>query len=249
MMKAVALSVLLAGGVLAGCATAPDGGDGYSSRDPYEDLNRHFFAMNRRMDRTFLRPIAETYVELVPERLRAGLHTLLTTANLPVVFANDMLQARPSAAGETVERLVVNVALGLGVYDTASAFGIAEHDNDFGRTLGVWGWNGEPYLMLPLIGPSNPRDVIGFAGDIVLDPAIYLQYKYFVWSLIGRQGLGLVDMRARNLSTVDAIERSSLDYYATTRSLYRQYRQNQVEQAPDVDADDEAVAEGGVNLP
>lgn len=265
---AAVLLIFLTGGSLAGCVSTPqseipavpdtvanadDLADTLNSSDPFEDMNRHFFAMNRRMDRHILRPLAENYVDLVPARLRDGLHRLLTNADLPVVFANDVLQARPGAAGETLGRLVVNVVLGLGVYDTAGELGIPEHDNDFGRTLGVWGWDGEPYLMLPFIGPSNPRDVIGFAGDIALDPAIYLRYKYFVWSLVGRQGVGLLDMRAHNLGTVDAIERTSLDYYATTRSLYRQYRQNQVEQDPELEpipAQEQVdVPEGGVNLP
>lgn len=241
-MKVVQLFVLVcAAGFLCGCVT-PQG-----RVDPYESVNRRLFVMNRRMDRNILRPVAAAYVETVPGWMRSGLHNLLNTANLPVVFANDVLQARPAAAGETLGRLSVNVVLGLGVYDVARRMDLSGHDNDFGRTLGVWGWSGEPYLMLPLVGPSNPRDAVGFVGDIALDPAIYLQYKYYLWSLVGRKALGLIDLRASMLTTADDLERSSLDYYAATRSLARQYRQHQIEQAGGNPA--AGMPESNVNLP
>lgn len=243
MQRLVAVFVFLVGGValLGGCALPSD------AVDPYEPFNRRLFVMNRRMDRNVLRPVASAYVETVPAWMRSGLHTLLNTANQPVVFANDVLQARPADAGETLGRLGANLVLGLGVYDAAQKLGLPGHDNDFGRTLGVWGWSGEPYLMLPLVGPSNPRDAVGFVGDIALDPAIYLQYKYYIWSIMGRKALGLVDMRANMLTAADDLERSSLDYYAAMRSLARQYRQHQIEQAGGTPA--AGMPEGNVNLP
>jgi phospholipid-binding lipoprotein MlaA len=204
---------------LTACAGVPD-----TISDPYERTNRQVFAMNRRMDRNILKPIAETYVAAIPQPLRIGMHNLLSLADQPKVFANDLLQAGPEAAGKTLLRLIVNATLGVGVCDAASPLGLADHDNDFGKTLAVWGWGDAPYLMVPLIGPSNPRDALGFVGDIVLDPAIWLQYKQYVWWLGGREALEIVDLRANNLTALDDIERTSVDFYAATRSFYRQHR-------------------------
>mgnify|MGYP001275788922 CR=1 FL=1 len=195
-----------------------------TTQDPYERTNRQVFAMNRRMDRNILKPIAEAYAAAVPTALRIGMHNLLSLADQPKIFANDLLQADPEAASDTLLRLVVNASLGAGVCDAASPLGLAGHDNDFGRTLAVWGWEDAPYLMVPLIGPSNPRDALGIIGDIALDPAIWLQYKQYVWWLSGRKVLEIVDLRANNLTALDNIERTSVDFYAATRSLYRQHR-------------------------
>jgi phospholipid-binding lipoprotein MlaA len=223
--RVAALAALLFGGA---CAAAPDTPD-----DPYEASNRQFFAMNQRMDRNLLRPVAEGYVAVVPAGGRAALHNLLAETHQPVVFANDLLQARPKAAGQALVRFTVNAILGFGgLADPASHLGIAEPSADFGQTLAVWGWRDAPYLMLPLIGPSNPRDALGTLGDIALDPSLYLQYKNYVWWMAGRKALTILDVRANNLEMLDDIERSSIDYYSATRSLYRQHR----------------AAETGVNL-
>lgn len=211
---------------LTACAGAPD-----TTTDPYERTNRQVFAMNRRMDRNILKPIAEAYVATIPEPIRIGMHNLLSLADQPKVFANDLLQADPKAAGNTLLRLIVNATLGVGVCDSASPLGLADHDNDFGKTLAVWGWENAPYLMVPLIGPSNPRDGIGFIGDITLDPAIWLQYKQYVWWLGGRKALEIVDFRANNLAALDDIERTSVDFYAATRSLYLQHRAAETDEA------------------
>jgi phospholipid-binding lipoprotein MlaA len=212
-------AILLAAVWLAACASTPGG-----PNDPYEKFNRNVFDMNLQMDRTVLRPLAETYVEVVPEDGRDGVHNLLTLANLPVVFANDVLQARPKAAGQTLARMAVNAVCGLGVHDAASHMGMPGHDNDFGLTLAAWGWKDGPYLMLPMIGPSSPRDAAGFAGDIALDPAIWLQYKQYVWWLAGRKAMTILDMRAANLELLDDVERNSMDFYSASRSMYTQHR-------------------------
>jgi phospholipid-binding lipoprotein MlaA len=215
--------LLTAAMVLAACAGSPD-----TTYDPYESFNRQTFAMNRRMDRTILRPAAEFYVDAVPAGARRAMHNLLTTANMPVVFANDILQGDPREAGRTLARLTANIVFGpAGLRNAAGEVGLPDHSTDFGTTLAVWGWGDTPYLMVPLVGPCNPRDVLGYAGDIALDPGFSIQYKQYVWWITARKTLTIVDARSRNLEALDDIERASLDYYSTVRSLYRQHRAGQ----------------------
>lgn len=213
--------------VVTGCASAPQPAD---PGDPYEATNREIFAFNQWLDQTFLVHTAETYNKIVPEFGRERVHDLLTHLDLPVTFANDVLQAEPSRAGETLERFAVNSTMGLGgLFDPATEhLHMPSHSEDFGQTLGVWGVGGNPYLMLPVLGPSSPRDAVGRAGDAAADPLTWLHYKQHIWWSLGRAYLKIVDLRARNIDTLADIERSSLDFYATTRSLYRQYRENEI---------------------
>lgn len=226
MTKFAAVSAAgLVSALLGACAGSPD-----AAYDPYEAANRQAFVMNQRVDRSVLRPLAESYVVAVPEAWRGALHNLLTTANQPVVFANTLLQGRPRAAGETMLRFSVNVGLGFaGMDDIASRLRLPEHRADFGQTLAVWGWSDRPYLMLPLIGPCNPRDAVGYAGDIALDPGFIIQYKHYLWWIGVRKGLDILDARAGALQNLDDIERASIDYYAAVRSFYRQHRASQTE--------------------
>lgn len=218
---------------LSGCAaTDPNG-----QNDPYEQTNRDIFAMNQKLDHAVARPVAVFYNHAFPEVFRDGVHNALTNLNSPVVFANDLLQGETTRAGQTLGRAVVNSTLGLGgLVDLAAKIGIPGHDEDFGQTLGVWGANEGPYLMLPFAGPSNPRDVVGMGGDIAMDPFTYISFNNStLWYGI-RAGMGVVDLRARNVENLDAIERTSVDLYATTRSLYRQHRNAEIRNgAPDTE--------------
>jgi len=211
-----------AGLLLAGCASAPNG-------DPYEATNREIFAFNQKADKAVARPVAEFYNRAVPGRLRTGIHNALTNLNAPVVFANELLQGRMLAAGQTAGGFVVNTTFGIGgLGDVASQAGIPQHDTDFGITLGKWGLSEGPYLMLPLLGPAPPRDLTGKVADIFLDPMFYVSYGGKTYADLGIGTMNIVDMRARNIDTLDQIERTSIDVYATTRSLYLQYRNAKV---------------------
>ncbi|GAA0527038.1 phospholipid-binding lipoprotein MlaA [Rhizomicrobium palustre] len=215
---------------LAGCAAGP------TKEDPYEATNREVFAFNLAVDRLALKPTAERYVAVVPESARNGVHNFLDTLQQPIVFANDMLQGSPSRAGETASRFLINATLGLGgLVDAAGRIGISGHEEDFGQTLAVWGAGEGPYLMLPFLGPSNPRDVAGRLGDTALDPTMYIRIKrHILWSGVRMYGT-ILDARARNLEALEGIERDSLDYYATVRSLYRQHRASEIRNGmPDV---------------
>jgi len=220
-------AILVAAGlILGGCATPPDPA---GVNDPYEAANRAIFDLNLKIDRLTLRPTAEVYQDNVPEEVRDGLRNALDNLHAPVVFANDMLQGEAHRASETAGRFLVNSTLGVGgLFDVAGRMGLASHDEDFGQTLGVWGAGEGPYIVLPLLGPSNPRDTAGKVADVVLDPSIYIKVKrHLMWEGF-RQYLNIVDTRARSLEAFDAIERDSLDFYASARSLYRQNRAYQI---------------------
>ena len=218
------LSVLL----LAACATPPAGDDAAFDEinDPLEPMNRAVFSFNQFVDGLLFRPLALLYRDLLPSGVRDSVGGVLETLRTPVTLANDLLQGSADRAAETVGRFAVNATVGLGgIIDVASDLGMAGHSEDFGQTLAVWGSGEGLYLMLPLFGPSNPRDAIGLAADTFLDP---LSYYADTEILVARTGVRGVDERAAVVDSIDEIERTSIDYYATLRSLYRQHRADQI---------------------
>ncbi|MBS0472857.1 MAG: VacJ family lipoprotein [Proteobacteria bacterium] len=218
------VGVLLLAGALAGCATDPSG-----QNDPYEQTNRSIFALDQGFDHAIARPVAVFYNHAVPGFARDGVHNFLSNLDSPVIFANDVLQGEATRAGTTFSRAVVNSTFGIGgLIDVAGKLGLPGHEEDFGQTLGVWGVDEGPYLVLPFAGPSNPRDVVGMGGDIAMDPFTYMKWNNSTLHMMIRSGLGIVDLRARNVDALDQIERTSVDLYATTRSLYRQHRNAEI---------------------
>ncbi|MCZ6637601.1 MAG: VacJ family lipoprotein, partial [Alphaproteobacteria bacterium] len=161
----VALLVIAAAG-LPGCASAPEDpaarAEFEKDNDPIEPFNRAMFAFNVQMDGMFLRPAAVVFQGVLPEPVQDGVHNFLSNMRAPVVFANDVLQGEMDRAGTTAERFVINTTVGiLGVWDAATYMGIEGHSEDFGQTFAVWGAGEGFYLVLPFIGPSNPRDALG----------------------------------------------------------------------------------------
>ncbi len=225
-MRFLMFSVVL-GLLLGGCTAVTPGTE--DAGDPYEATNRQIFDLNLKIDRLMLRPTAERYSTYVPEGVRDALRNALDNLHAPVVFANDVLQGQPRRAGQTAGRFLVNSTLGVaGLFDMGTRLNLESHEEDFGQTLGVWGVGEGPYLVLPLLGPSNPRDTAGRVVDIALDPTVYIRIKRHVFWMVGREYITILDTRARNLEAFDDIERGSLDFYATARSLYRQHRASEV---------------------
>jgi phospholipid-binding lipoprotein MlaA len=228
------VAVFIAGlaAFLSGCATEDPSG----ANDPYEATNRKIFDMNMSLDRHVMKPVAQTYVNVVPEPVRDSVHNFLTNLDLPVTFANDILQGEFERSGETLARLGVNTTLGIGgLFDVATQAGVPFHTEDFGQTLAVWGSGEGPYIMWPFYGPSNPRDTAGTIVDIGFDPLTYVGWRSKFWYMAGRGALNVIDLRARNLDQLDSIERSSVDFYASVRSLYRQNRENEIRNGkPDI---------------
>ena len=200
------------------------------ANDPYENTNRAVFGFNQGLDRTVLVPVSNAYRTVVPPPIRDSVHNILQNLNGPITFANDVLQAEPGLAAETLGRLVLNTTIGFGgFFDVASKLGVPYHTNDMGITLATWGMASGPYLMLPVLGPSNPRDLAGDVADSFGDPAnIVLGNAHLLWATFARSAVSGVDERSRNIESLAEIERTSLDYYATIRSLARQRRAAQI---------------------
>lgn len=224
---------LLTGLLLGACATPAD--DSPEAReefervnDPFEIPNRFVFAFNRAVDTVALRPVAVFYRDIVPEPLQQTTGNFLANLNEPITAVNEILQGEPDRAGTTVARFLLNSTFGvLGLIDVASELGLKRTREDFGQTLGVWTGDqeGGPYLMLPLIGPSSPRDAVGLLVDYYADPFGILARRYDVEYLSYlRTALTAVDGRSHTIEALDDIERNSLDYYAAIRSIYRQRR-------------------------
>jgi phospholipid-binding lipoprotein MlaA len=213
--------------VLAGCA-APSP-EALAANDPYEQTNRDLLKLNGKIDKYVVIPTVGVYFFLVPEGGRRGVHNFLGNLSLPTIFVNDMLQGELSRAGKSMWRLVVNSTMGLGgFFDPASKIGISGHGEDFGQTLAVWGVGEGPYLVLPFFGPSNPRDATGLAVDAVMDPTNQIGFKQHIWWSAGREYFTLLDLKGQTYQAIQGIQRGSVDYYSSLRSLYRQMRRDQI---------------------
>lgn len=223
----------------AGCATPPpsDDKEGLAEynqiNDPLEPLNRTIFDFNDTVDVYVLRPVAQGYRAVVPPFGRDRVADFLDNLKSPMYFANDLLQGNPGQAGTTVARLLVNSTFGvLGVMDVAKHMGMSGHKSDLGQTLGSWGVEEGPYLVLPLFGPSNPRDTAGMVAESFGDGLdIYLQDNHMKWVSWIRTGVSGISLREAYLDPLDDVKRTSLDYYSAMRSLYRQRRAAQINDA------------------
>ncbi len=225
--RSLFLTVALLGVLTAGCSTS--GPEALAQNDPYEHTNRAVFKFNKAIDNAFAKPVAKFYNRALPIPVRDSIHNAVINLRKPVVFGNDVLQGEVTRAGQTLARLTLNSTLGVaGLFDVATVFGVPDHTEDFGQTLGVWGAGEGAYLVIPLMGPSSPRDLTGDIADIFLDPLTYIKFHGSdTWYAV-RTGVDVLDMRAGSVDTVDQIERTSIDFYATTRSLYRQYRSSEI---------------------
>ncbi len=224
-----ALAMGFGGLALTACASVPPTPEMIAANDPYEITNRDTLKFNGKVDRYFVIPTVAVYFVLVPDGGRRAVHRFLENLTLPTTFVNDMLQGELKRGSQTVGRFLVNTTIGFGGFlDPASRMKIPDHGEDFGQTLAVWGVGDGPYIMLPFFGPSNPRDAFGLAADIGLDPTSYIHFKQHVWWDAGREYFTILDLRAQTYQTVQGIQRSSVDYYASLRSLYRQLRANEI---------------------
>ena len=235
-------STMLVVGLLAGCAGTPKtAGDATEEiSDPIEPVNRVFFEFNMFLDRTILRPVTRLYVDYVPEAFRVGVRNILEVLNTPVVMMNEVLQGDIDRFMHTAGRVTVNLTMGLGILDVAGEKA-PPLDEDFGQTLAVWGMPSGPYLMLPLLGPSNIRDAVGRGVDSVADPYPYIIDHYssdtttYLFSGT-RLAATAIDKRSRVLGELEELERTSLDFYATVRSLYTQKRRDDIRNGQSGDA-------------
>jgi phospholipid-binding lipoprotein MlaA len=222
---------------LGGCATKPPASDPAAlaayeqTDDPLEPMNRKLYAVNDTLDTYVLKPVAQGYADVVPRQARNHIGDVLDNLQTPVIFMNDILEAKSRRAGDSLVRFVVNSTIGLGgIFDVASGWGYPAHEADFGITLAIWGVGSGPFLYLPVLGPSNPRDTAGFGVGIVSDPFFWIGQGAIVTALDDtRAAVGIVNLRANLLKPIDEVKRMALDPYATFRSLYRQHREAAIE--------------------
>ncbi len=212
------------------------GGEEFDANDPLEVPNRFLFAFNQTLDVFILRPTAATYRFLLPSGIRDSIRNVLRNLATPVVLINDLMQGEFERAQTTLARFAINTSGGvLGLFDVAADEGYEYHQEDFGQTLGSYGVGEGAYLVLPLFGPSSLRDGFGRVVDIFLDPFFYVgRAKDIETELMLRPVVGGIDLRSRNIETLDDLERDSIDFYARLRSLWRQNRQNEINNGRDV---------------
>ena len=237
--SAVALGLLL---LCTGCAASSSdpasADDADSDNDPAEGVNRAIFKANLAADHAVMRPVAQAYTDHVPEAVQTGVHNVVQNLKEPAVALNDLLQGNVKHAWQSVQRLAVNTTVGaVGVVDVAAKWGLPPHKADFGQTLGVWGVGEGPFVELPLLGPSNPRDALGTAVDMALNPLTFVGGAPATYAGVATGGANFVDVRAQHLHDLDELERNSLDYYATLRSVYRQHREAEITAAKQTEAE------------
>ena len=196
--------------------------------DPFEGFNRTMFAVNEGLDKVVIKPVAQAYDTVTPLPAQAGVGNffgnILDTRNV----LNNALQGKLSEAASDLGRILINSTIGIfGLFDVASELGLERHDEDFGQTLAVWGYQDSAFVFWPVLGPRTVRDTGGFVVDSFTDPTWYTVDKSVSTrnSLIA---LGFVDIRASLLPADKVVEEAALDKYAYIRDAYLQRRTNQI---------------------
>lgn len=190
--------------------------------DPLESTNRAVFDFNLAFDDNLMRPLALGYRELFHPWVRERIRNVVNNAHELRHSGNALLQGEPIVAGTSLMRFVINTTLGLGgMFDLASIGGPPHQPRDFGQTLHRWGVPDGPFLMLPVIGPTNSRDLVGRVADGFMNPVSW--YMPFAGN-IGRGAAEGLDLREQNIETLDALRDDSLDFYARVRSIWQQRR-------------------------
>ena len=217
--KSLLVGVLLAG-MLGGCATQ-------GNKDPLEPMNRGIYKFNDTVDKAAIKPVAGAYKAVIPSPVRTGVNNFFTNLGTVVTIVNDLLQFKFDKALTDTGRFAINSTFGIaGLIDVASMDGIEKRNEDFGQTLGYWGWKDSAYLVLPFLGPSTLRDT----GGLVFDSAL-IDPLYYVDDIPARNSaiaLKFVDRRSQYLPASDLLDEAALDPYAFMRDAYMQRRTNQI---------------------
>ena len=204
-------------------------------KDCFEKINRATFAFNMALDKVLFRPVATGYRKL-PSPIRTGTSNALNNLSNLVTIPNNILQGDFLAAGNNSIRFIINTTIGIvGIFDPANALGFEKLEKeDFGQTFGTMGIGEGCYLVLPVIGPSTVRDAVGSlvsmtGGDAWYNITVKNDTQYFKESdyYFSKLSEG-IDFRAKNLESFDSLEKTSVDFYATVRSLYLQDRAKKI---------------------
>jgi len=209
-------------------SAAAEGSGAATEHDPWEPFNRGVFWFNDQLDVYLVEPVAKGWEWATPKDVRSWLDNFFDNLHAPIDSVNSLLQGKPGDAGIALGRFLFNSTVGFaGFFDPAtSELGLEEVREDFGQTLAVWGLGSGPFLVLPLLGPSSPRDAVGLGVDAAL--AVYTWYIPLSATLSSR-GTYVVNSRARLLQQIEDSRKSSFDYYVFVRNAYLQYRRNLIQ--------------------
>lgn len=222
---------------------AKPGEEGVEEYDPWEPLNTKFFEFNRQLDRWVLKPVAKGYNAVVPNIVQVGISNVFYNSRVTPRFLNNLFQGKFKGAGIEAGRFLINTTVGIGgFFDVAQRFNLTTPEEDTGQTLAFYGVSPGPYLMVPLLGPYTVRDLVGYGGDIALNPIYWLivptmhnidsiptvvdvEERAATYAIsIGARAIEIVNDRSLNLEKFQGVEESTLDLYAAVRNAYLQKR-------------------------
>ena len=204
---------------------------GYAN-DPFEEINRSIWGFNESLDNRIAKPLAEFYTDVLPDPVQSGISNFFSNLDEIDNSLNQILQGKPVAACSDLSRFVINTSLGLfGLFDLATHLGLEEHDEDFGQTLGVWGIPDGPFLMLPIYGPSSPRDIVGRPISGILSGTFSIEESDVRFAITG---LDALETRARLLDVESLIVG---DRYTFIRDSYLQYTEFEVQDGEEIEDD------------
>ena len=216
----------------------------YTANECFEKFSRGTLKFNQALDKAIFKPIAKGY-RVLPQPIRTGTNNFVSNLRSLLSFSNNVLQGDFKSAGNTAGRFAINTTVGiLGVFDPASKMGFEKKSReDFGQTLGVWGAGTGCYFVLPILGPTTTRDAVGLVGNIFIDPVYHLTHNSETDIVVGNENLSehnyyyyrgtdAVDFRSKNIESFDSLEKNSIDFYASLKSLYLQNRQQRILNSP-----------------
>ena len=216
----------------------------YTANECFEKFSRGTLKFNQALDKAIFKPIAKGY-RVLPQPIRTGTNNFVSNLRSLLSFSNNVLQGDFKSAGNTAGRFAINTTVGiLGVFDPASKMGFEKKSReDFGQTLGVWGAGTGCYFVLPILGPTTTRDAVGLIGNVFIDPVYHLTHNSETDIVVGNENLSehnyyyyrgtdAVDFRSKNIESFDSLEKNSIDFYASLKSLYLQNRQQRILNSP-----------------
>jgi len=239
-MKNITITILVSIMLSCGVSAGTDGENNLSKKklpvkDCFENLNRATFALNQGLDKIIFEPVAKTY-RVLPSSIRTGTGNALSNLSSLITIPNNILQGKFKVAGINMGRLVINSTVGIfGVIDVAEKMNFPEYEKeDYGQTFGTWGIGSGCYVVLPVVGPSTVRDTFGsfvnvLGGDPWYNVSVsgnnhYLSESEYMTSKV----LSGIDFRSKNIDSFENLEKNSMDFYASVRSLYLQDRQQKI---------------------
>jgi len=215
------VSLLLAVLLLASCASAPKG----QVYDPIEKVNRVTFKFNEYVDRIVLKPLSQGYVALVPREGRKAVSNFFDNATYVDTIANDFLQGKAKRGVHDFGRLLINTTVGIGgLFDPASSIGLVKHDEDFGQTLGVWGFGPGAYVVVPVYGPNTVRDLPALATSTLTSAVFWAGFVLAPAVTIPLSVLSVADLRSRASNSIRFVNETAMDPYVFTREAWVQHR-------------------------